>query len=105
MSRVARLNSQKGFNALASAMRDQLRRPIRDEDLKPFKRYNPMQLLMEWYNGYQMDLCICAESDKRYQERRSSNLDVPKTKSVIDLALADYMRDRKAGHMLDGRFK
>jgi cytochrome P450 len=102
----ARLNSQREFNALASAMRNQIKGHIRDEELNPFIRYNPLRPVMEWYNGYRMDRYICAELDRRYQEWKSSNLTKLKTKkSVIDLAMADYMRERHAGDTLDAEFK
>ena len=77
---------------------------MREEELNPFKRYSPMRPIMEWYNGYKMDRYISAELDKRYQEWRS-NSSTPKTKSVIDLALADYMCERSAGATLDPEFR
>ncbi|KAF2477215.1 cytochrome protein [Lindgomyces ingoldianus] len=101
----AQLNSQRQHNDLASAMRNQIQRHIREEEMNPFKRYNPMRPIMEWYNGYMMDRYICAELDKRYQEWRSAKLSKPKTKSVIDLVIAEYMRERCAGDTLDVRFK
>lgn len=85
-------------------MRRQIDQHVREEELNPFIRYNPLYPLKVWYNGRKMDQYISAELDKRYQEWRNSSISV-KTKSVIDLALADYMRDRKANETLDLEFR
>jgi cytochrome P450 len=86
-------------------MRSQIKHHLRDEELNPFKRYSPMRPIREWYNGYKMDRYICEELDKRYREWKSAGTSTPKTKSVMDLALADFMRERKAGDVLEAEFK
>jgi len=68
-------------------MRDQIKRHLRDEELNPFKRYNPTRPIMEWYNGYKMDRYISAVLDKRYEEWKTSKSHNSQAKSVIDLAL------------------
>jgi len=102
--RDARLGSQRSENVLASAMRDQVNRHVVEGELNPFIRYNPMLPVMQWYNGYKMDRYISKELDERYHEWRSTTSKA-KAKSVIDLALADYMRGRSAGAILDPEFK
>jgi cytochrome P450 len=85
-------------------MRNQINNQIREEELNPFKRYNPLHPVVEWYRGRKMDQYISAELDKRYQEWRNAS-SAPKTKSVIDLALSGYMQNRTAGETLDPEFK
>lgn len=101
----ARLNCLRGSpNVLAASMRNALDNHMRDEELNPFKRYSPMRPIREWNNSYKMDTYISAELDKKYQKWRTSS-SPSKTKSIMDLAMADYMRGRTASQNLDTSFK
>ena len=102
--RDARFKSLTTDNPFAAAMRSQLDNQVRDEQLNPFIRFNPWRFVREWRNSHTMDRYISIELDKRYQEWRSES-SVRKTKSVIDLALADYMQGREAKEQLDPQFK
>jgi hypothetical protein len=105
--RNARLHSQRGYNALASAMRSQMHWHMRAEELNPFVRFNPLRQIKYWYNGYKMNKYISVELDKRYLEWRSSRGDTskPASKSVIDLVITGYLADKMPENGLDKEFK
>jgi cytochrome P450 len=90
---------------LASAMRSQMAWHIRAEELNPFKRYNPMRYWKYWSNSQQMDRYISTELDKVYEEWKTSNNAVQKSKSVINLVIDGYMNGRKIEARLDPQFK
>jgi cytochrome P450 len=91
-------------NALAAAMRSTIEWNCRDEEMNPFIRWNPMRPLTEWYNGKTMDRYIGAELDKRYEDWRT-NEPSTRAKSVMDIAIAAYMGERKGAANLDPEFK
>ncbi|CAE7194187.1 hypothetical protein P3342_009590 [Pyrenophora teres f. teres] len=100
----ARLHSMTGHNDLAAAMRSSIEWHCQDEEMNPFKRWNPMRPLIEWHNGKTMDRYINAELDKRYEDWRT-NEPATRAKSVMDIAIAAYMGERKASEKLDAQFK
>ncbi|KAF1953540.1 cytochrome P450 71B25 [Byssothecium circinans] len=100
----ARLHSQSGHNDLAAAMRSSILWHCQDEELNPFKRWNPMRPIVEWNNGRIMNNYINAELDKRYEEWKS-NKPTTRGKSVMDIAIAAYMSERKTSQKLDPDFK
>ncbi len=63
-----------------------------------------MRPLIEWRNGQIMNRYINAELDKRYEEWKSEKL-TDRAKSVMDIAIAAYMSERKASDKLDSKFK
>ncbi|KAK7183007.1 hypothetical protein DPSP01_006044 [Paraphaeosphaeria sporulosa] len=91
---------------LASAMRDQINIHVRDEHMNPIKRYSPFQLYKEHRNSHIMDSYITSELHKRYTDYLSSatNSKSLADKSIIDLVIADHMRDRPASATLDTDF-
>jgi cytochrome P450 len=103
-TRNARLDSQSGHNDLAAAMRNSIDWHCQDEELNPFKRWNPMRPLCEWRNSRIMDQYIGKELDKRYEDWKS-NEPTARAKSVMDIAIAGYMSERKAVERLDAEFK
>ncbi|KAJ4982701.1 AflN/verA/monooxygenase [Stagonosporopsis vannaccii] len=100
----ARLRSLTTQNPLALAMRSSIDWHCQDEELNPFKRWNPMRPLVEWRNGRIMDQYINTELDKRYEEWKSDKI-ASHSKSVMDIAIASYMSERKASAKLDADFK
>ncbi|TAQ90087.1 hypothetical protein B7494_g1608 [Chlorociboria aeruginascens] len=103
----SRLNSQRRYNPLASAMRSQIRWHSTNQEMNPFVRFNPIRPIVQWYNGYRMDSYISKELDKRFVERQMGNKD-SSSRSVIDLVLNNYMSDRpnaQASKEMDKSFK
>src|SRR5689334_17856280 len=91
LERNSRLNSQRSYNPLASAMRSQVHWHCMDGELNPFVRWNPIRPMVEWWNGKTMDRYISKELDKRFLERQSSKGQT--SRSIIDLALESYMAE------------
>jgi cytochrome P450 len=93
-------------NPLASAMRDQINIQVRDEEMNPLRRYSLFQLYREHRNSHTMDSYITAELHKRYAEYLSAAIDSKSLaeKSIIDLVIVHYMRDRPASATLDRSF-
>ncbi|KAL3421062.1 afln vera monooxygenase [Phlyctema vagabunda] len=102
----SRLNSQRTYNPLASAMRSQVHWHCMDGELNPFVRWNPVRPVIEWWNGKTMDRYISKELDKRFAERQSAKGQA--SRSVIDLALESYIADNPslaAAKTMDKAFK
>ncbi|MCJ1360573.1 MAG: hypothetical protein MMC33_010581 [Icmadophila ericetorum] len=95
------INSQRGYNPLASAMRSQVRWHCADNELNPFVRGNPVRLIVQWWNGRQMDQFIGTELDKRFAEKRHLAKDKA-SRSMIDLALEGYLADNPSLDNLKG---
>jgi cytochrome P450 len=87
-------------NALAAATRSSIEWHCQDKKVNPFKHWNPMRPLTEWRNGKTMDRYISTELDKRYEDWRT-NEPSTRAKSVMDIAIAAYMGERKAAAKLD----
>ena len=75
-----------------------------DEEINPFKRWNPMRPIVEWRNGRIINQYINTELDKRYEEWKRGK-ESTRTKSVMDIAIAEYMSQRKASQKIDPEFK
>ncbi|PLB45553.1 cytochrome P450 71B25 [Aspergillus steynii IBT 23096] len=101
----ARLQSQRQHNPLAAAMRSSIEWHCQDEELNPFKRWNPMRPLIEWHNGRTMNRYIGQELEKRYEEWKRSDNPV-EVGSIMDLVIAESMKKKQdtASH-LDPAFK
>jgi putative alpha-1,2-mannosidase len=91
-------------NALAASMRSSIEWHCQDQQMNPFKRWNPIRPLTEWYNGKTMNHYLSAELDKRYEDWRV-NEPSTRARSVMDIAIASYMSERKAAAKLDAEFK
>src|SRR4051794_29413494 len=88
----SRLNSQRTYNPLASAMRSQISWQCPDKELNLFKRWNPIRPFVEWYNSWQMNSYISKELEKRFLERQGGKIDTS-LRSIIDLILANYLSE------------
>jgi len=99
----ARLHSLSGHNELAAAMRSSVAWHCQDEEMNPFKRWNPMRPIVEWNNGRIMNRYVGVELDKRYEIWRSNK--PTGAKSVMDIAIEAYMKERKTSEKLDPAFK
>ncbi|KAL4934895.1 hypothetical protein BDV06DRAFT_208071 [Aspergillus oleicola] len=109
----ARLQSLTKYNPLAASMRSSIEWHCQDEELNPFKRWNPMRPLVEWRNGRTMNRYIGVELDRRFEEWKHSagNVEVG---SIMDLVIAQYMANKNpasvsaaaaSGSSLDASFK
>lgn len=99
----SRLQSQRKFNSLASALRRQIRWHVLDSE--KWLRWNPARPFVQLYNSYQMNTYIGKELDKCYSE---STQDRTSSRSIIHLALEGYMalqKDKPRPKHLDPSFK
>jgi hypothetical protein len=85
-------------------MRSSIHWHCQDEELNPFIRWSPMRPLIEWYNGRTMNRYINAELDKPYEEWRN-NTPTIRAKSVMDIAISNYIKGKQVGENLDPQFK
>ncbi|KAJ4336442.1 hypothetical protein N0V95_008617 [Ascochyta clinopodiicola] len=104
MMENARLKSQTTHNPLAAAMRSSIEWHCQDEELNPFKRWNPMRPLVQWRNSRIMNNYINSVLDRRYEEWRNDKV-TGHANSVMDIAMEAYMSERKAAMKLDAEFK
>src|SRR4051794_25431525 len=86
----SRLNSQRTYNPLASAMRSQISWQCPDKELNLFKRWNPIRPFVERWNSYRMNSYISKELEKRFAERQDGRVDTS-LRSIIDLILDNYL--------------
>ena len=105
--RNAQLNAQRGPNPLADALLNQIQLKITNQETDPLQWLNVVRPIMEWRNGRQMDTYIHKELDKRFETLKANGSDNKQFKSVIDLALQDYLADsaKKASGQLDSDFR
>ena len=61
---------------------------------KPFQQSHPFRPFVHWYNAYQMNRYISPEVDARFEMLRNASPSVAHSKSVIDLALIAYLKDK-----------
>lgn len=102
----SRLHSQRKFNPLAVSIRSQVQWHLADGEFNPFKRLNPVRPIMQWYNGYQMDIYVSKELDKRFAVRQLQD-DSP-SRSIMDLVLNNYIIENpsaRSAAKLDPVFK
>jgi cytochrome P450 len=85
-------------------MRSSVEWHCQDEEMNPFIRWNPMRPIIEWNNGRIMNSYIDAELDKRYEVWKSSK-PVTRAKSVMDIIIDAYMKERRTSDTLDAEFK
>ncbi|KAL2867518.1 cytochrome P450 [Aspergillus lucknowensis] len=85
----ARLHHQAKDHPLATALQRQIEWASFGTTFNPFKRYFTIRPLVLWYNNRLMNRFIDAEIDRAYHAQS----DQP-SKSVIDLALKQYMKER-----------
>lgn len=77
-------------------------------EVNPFTRYNPIRLLVHWYNLRQMNNYVSREIDNRVAERRTrEELSAKGNKSIIDLVLTTDMAESAArgSQVMDNTFK
>jgi cytochrome P450 len=88
------LHAQTGYNPLADGMLSQIRWHNPNAEVNPLSHLNFVRSFVHWKNGRQMDQYIGAELDKRYEEFKADP-DSSSSKSVIDLALQEYLKSSK----------
>ncbi|CAG8960151.1 hypothetical protein HYFRA_00010630 [Hymenoscyphus fraxineus] len=86
------LNSQRTTNPFIKALRSQTRWLSFGNEANLFERYHPLRPIMQWWNNRRMHQYISHELDTRYQTQNpsSKNVNTPRSKSIIDLALTSY---------------
>ena len=104
--------SQTKTNPLASALRRQINWLSFGNEINPWQRWHPLRPLLQWYNSRVMDNYIERELDHRFQELRQSQSsaakDSKKSRSVVYLALENYIAEHmhgKATDTIDATFK
>jgi cytochrome P450 len=93
---------------LADSLLNQLAWKLSNQELNPLQWLNFVRTMMEWYNGRKMDAYIDTEIAKRFKAfQQNSDLEQEEFKSIIDLALQDYLADpsKVAAKELDNDFK
>jgi cytochrome P450 len=85
------LHTQAGYNPLSDGMLSQIRWHNPNAEVNPLSHLNFVRFFVHWKNGRQMDQYIGAELDKRYEEFKADP-DSTSSKSVIDLALQEYLK-------------
>lgn len=99
------LHAQTGFNELADGMLSQIRWHNPNAEINPFSHFNFVRAFVHWKNRRQMDGYIGAELDRRFREYKS-NSESNASKSVIDLALQEYLKGSdKLPDKLDPNFR
>ena len=91
----SRLKSQRQYNPLAHAMRNQIEWHCRADELNLFKRWNPVQPFVHWKNSHTMNSYIGKELEHRFAERQGGEKDMS-SRSIIDLVLDNYMVEVKS---------
>lgn len=78
-------------------------------DINPFKRYNPVRLLVHWYNSRRMNGFVNKVIDSRFTELVQDGHDgsSQKNNSIIDLVLTTYLSENAASKIqgMDSTFK
>lgn len=79
---------------------------IRDQEMNPLVRYNPARFWVEWYYSRKMAQYVYDALDRRFEVWKHK-VDEPSTepKSLIDLAILDFMSTRPSAQKLDPEFK
>lgn len=75
---------------------------IRGEEQNPSKRYNPLRHWRFYDNDRKMNEYISRQLNKTYEDWRSTS---SKPKSVISLAIDDFMKGKKSTGTLDTIFR
>ncbi|MCJ1311863.1 hypothetical protein MMC25_005536 [Agyrium rufum] len=91
----ARLGAQRGYNALADCMLNQIRWHQNNAETNPLEYLNLVRRAVHWRNGRRMDDYIGKELDKRYAEYKSDP-ESKRTKAIIDLVLQAYLSEGSA---------
>jgi cytochrome P450 len=99
------LHAQTCYNDLADGMLSQVRWHNPNAEVNPFSHFNFVRTFVHWKNTRQMDRYIGAELDRSFQEYRT-NPESATSKSVIDLALQEYLKgSEKLPSKLDSSFR
>ena len=83
---------------MVNALRRQMRWMAFGSEGNPLQQYHPFRPFVHWYNTYQMNRYISPEIDARFEIHRKASASeesssLTRSKSVIDLALAAYLKD------------
>ncbi|KAI9884809.1 MAG: hypothetical protein M1823_003398 [Watsoniomyces obsoletus] len=82
----AELDTQRTYNDMTAALRDQIGWCIFGLEPNPLTRFNPLRPIVHWYNNQRMNRYVKRELEDRYARRS----DTSKSKSIVDLALKAY---------------
>lgn len=97
--RNIRFNSQRRKHPLASALRSQIHWLSYRNEVNPWQRWHPLRPIIQWYNGREMNKYIIKELDNRLEafQSRDKNAEFKPSKSMIDLALENYITNDSNG--------
>ncbi|KAL8772127.1 MAG: hypothetical protein Q9209_002562 [Squamulea sp. 1 TL-2023] len=104
----SKLGCQRESNPLVNALRRQMRWMAFGSEGNPFQQLHPLRPFIHRYNTYQMDRYISPEVDARFEMHRktltsgASSTPSVASKSVIDLALAAYLKQNPDVSKLGG---
>ena len=99
-----RFNSQREYNDMTTALRDQVRWCLFGSEMNVFDTWNPVRPLMQWYNTRRMNRYINRELQARYDSHHVTVND----NTIIGLALKNYFAeypDGKTNTKIDPVFK
>ncbi|MCJ1381835.1 hypothetical protein MMC17_004946 [Xylographa soralifera] len=105
-----RLNSQRSTNDFVLALRNQITWLSFGNEANLFERYHPLRPFMSWWNDRKMIQYVSKELDARFQINlgRSETTKENRSKTIIDLALANYLAEQtqtRPSHGIDGTFR
>ena len=93
------MNAQISENDFVSAFRNQLKWLPKENEINPFKMFNPMRPLVYKYNEWRMNRYLIKVMNERFAARYNENFAEEKKQSrpVIDLALDVYLAEDSDG--------
>ena len=99
-----RLDSQRSTNDFVSALRSQIRWLSFGNEANLFERYHPLRPFMSWWNDRRMVQYISKELDARFKINleRSEAAKKDRSKTIIDLALTNYLAGQTKTPSSDG---
>ncbi|MCJ1404138.1 hypothetical protein MMC11_007363 [Xylographa trunciseda] len=87
-----RFSAQSSNNVMVSALRRQVPWLSFGTELNLWQRWHPIRPFVHWYNTRIMNQYVTKEVDARWAAIRSGNITVTEGRSVVDLALKNYMK-------------
>ena len=98
-------DSQRGDNPMVSALRRQIPWLSYGTELNIWQRWHPVRPIMHWYNTRIMNSYVTRELEERFASQRDGVDSVKHSKSIIDLALKEYLKEATSKDFLDPLFK
>lgn len=94
--RNIRFSSQRREHPFASALRSQIHWLSYQDEVNPWQRWHPLRPIIQWYNGRKMNKFIVKELENRFETFQKEKK-LKKSKSMIDLAIENYMMKEGEG--------